>query len=586
VISESAGYDIFVSYASEDFPWVHDNLYLPLLKCRLPGGTPPRIYLDKSDLGLKPGEMFPDALMRAVRNSRRLIAVVSPSYVDPQKAGWTQLELITARSHDPIAREGKVIPVVIGSDQNTLSILGELCGPMHFLDVRCVPDWFTRLREAVGLEAGEILRELQFTASIPDIIVNNTIPNVTVTLIDESETVHSDEFVEVSASADGLQGTLKKPIVKGIATFTDLSFRNPAQQVRLTAKGNGCKPATSNTFEIVQLSLQPPAAPMKTSEVVASIPFRGPPGQSRLWFFPSGRAVVVVDPATVRVCDLSGTELGRIAKDIRPRFVRVENGTILIAGWSGGILLVREDGLIVESSLRPSGFPFSVPGDGLVESESSLVGMWNGDVFRLDFQGERDLLFNHQEGVQSMVAARESIFLVDLSGNFAVYEGNRKVYTTPVEKSVVGMKVFPSAVVIVGERYAYQFSPGERKLIACTWLLVSAFSDAMSTPQGVLAVNRYGHGLLLDQELIERLHFHTTAGALPHCFGSNPGGFYFAFTYPDNTCVLLKNGQVIFTNPSGLLSFDPNLNWVAVGRTEDIQIRNGNWIKEIEQATL
>ncbi len=201
--------------------------------------------------------------------------------------------------------------------------------------------------------------------------------------------------------------------------------------------------------------------------------------------------------------------------------------------------------------------------------------MWNGEVHRIDASGVRNRLFNHEAGIQCLAATEGQVFLCDFRGSFAIYEGPRQVFATPAERSIVGMRLFPTAAVIIGEKQTYQFSFAEGRLIGWPSRYLSRCVEVLPTGSRMLAVGEKGQGVFLDDQLTPREQFHVTAGARPFCSGLASGDSYVSFAYPDSTYALLKNEQVVYTNGGGLLSFDPDMTTVALGTPQGIRLQPG-----------
>jgi len=92
---EKRKYDVFLSYAINDKPWVHEFS----TALRHAGVTD---WFDAHDL--KPGERWQEAIEDALRESKVLVVVVSPySFKSP----WTFFELGAA-----VAGDKRIIPVV------------------------------------------------------------------------------------------------------------------------------------------------------------------------------------------------------------------------------------------------------------------------------------------------------------------------------------------------------------------------------------------------------------------------------------------------------------------------------------------
>jgi hypothetical protein len=569
-------FDIFISYASQDRGWVREFLYTPLTQCVFASsGQAPRIFLDKSDLGLGPG-LFPKQLTDAVLDSRRLIAVISRNYFDKSKAGWTERELWQAITQDPVGRQGKVVPLFIDDDESAREeVVRSLIGIQAY-DVADPDPWFGRLSHALGLRPTARERKLRFVANPTQVVVNNTLAPVTVAVSDGVDAERDQIFVELSASIEGLEGTLRRSVKGGVAIFDDLSFKGPGHEVRLTAKLAGHAPATSEPFSIKELTTTLPQEP-----VAALLRHGGKPGDTQVFFFENGRALCLSDRGRTMILDRRGVELGRAAAMGDLRLVRTAGRSMLLADWQGGLLVTRDDGGRITTSLarnepdRSGGSPFVVPGDCALVDDGVLVGLWNGDVHRVEEDGSHTRVLHHEHGVQALEVSGRNVLLCDFHGSFVVYEGSHLLYSKEIESQVISMRRLGRGVVIVTDARPYQFSFSGGHLIPCDWLRLSAISETLSIGERILLLDQRGKGVVLDEELHERRQFHVRAGARPWCAAVLDGDEYVSFQYPEGNYALMRNGQVVYTNTAGLLAFDPALETVALGTPEGVRLRGG-----------
>ena len=95
----------------------------------------------------------------------------------------------------------------------------------------------------------------------------------------------------------------------------------------------------------------------------------------------------------------------------------------------------------------------------------------------------------------------------------------------------------------------------------------------MPSEDRILALDDGGSGLFVDEQLIPRMKFHSTRGAIPFCIGLMGDDTYVSFVYPDGTFALLQNGQIVYTHASGILSFDARLTSLAIGSPDGIRFR-------------
>src|SRR5438874_13292685 len=102
-------WDVFISYASEERPWVVENLYRPLLQCRTHDGRRPRVYLDAGDEGIAPGTDWLVTLANALSHSRHIVPVYSPVYFSKRICQWELRKAVDRL----LIEDNAVVPVLI-----------------------------------------------------------------------------------------------------------------------------------------------------------------------------------------------------------------------------------------------------------------------------------------------------------------------------------------------------------------------------------------------------------------------------------------------------------------------------------------
>ena len=95
-------YDVFVSYSHQDSEWVRDWLVPRLQKAGL------RVGIDVREL--QPGTPWAIELERAITQSRVILIVLTPDYLNSQ---WASFENVLVRTLDPAGRQRRVIPLVL-----------------------------------------------------------------------------------------------------------------------------------------------------------------------------------------------------------------------------------------------------------------------------------------------------------------------------------------------------------------------------------------------------------------------------------------------------------------------------------------
>ncbi len=97
-------YDAFISYSHKDRNWVDRNLLPSLEQAGL------RVAIDYRDFPL--GRIAQDNMERVVGSSRHVVLVMSPNWVQSE---WSGFEYFFASADDPVARDGKIIPLLISA---------------------------------------------------------------------------------------------------------------------------------------------------------------------------------------------------------------------------------------------------------------------------------------------------------------------------------------------------------------------------------------------------------------------------------------------------------------------------------------
>ena len=108
---ESNDYDVFVSYAHEEFSWVYENVFVPLKDARTADGRKLEIFFDTSSIRVGAG--WQDKISLAIDGSRFIVPVYSETYF---KRPYCRFEIKRAHRKWIVAGEGSrcVLPVMRG----------------------------------------------------------------------------------------------------------------------------------------------------------------------------------------------------------------------------------------------------------------------------------------------------------------------------------------------------------------------------------------------------------------------------------------------------------------------------------------
>ncbi len=71
-------YDVFISYAHDELPWVFEHVYKPLAEAKLPDGRKLRIFFDTSSIRI--GTAWQEKISLAIDGSRFIVPVYSEAY--------------------------------------------------------------------------------------------------------------------------------------------------------------------------------------------------------------------------------------------------------------------------------------------------------------------------------------------------------------------------------------------------------------------------------------------------------------------------------------------------------------------------
>ncbi|KPK95339.1 MAG: hypothetical protein AMJ94_00130 [Deltaproteobacteria bacterium SM23_61] len=580
-------YDIFISYARDDSTWVREQLYRPLLEYTLADGKLPRIFLDISELGIIQGENYLIALGRAIQKSQKVILVYSKTYFHKEMTSW---ELTKALQLDPSGKKLKVNPILINPEAES-EIPFEI-NHIQYLDTRN-PDWFSRLVKNMGLVR---IKEseppsLSFLTHPEDIAVHNTLPRMEVALSNRGEKNFREEAVSLSAPGAELQGTLTVKTSGGVAFFSDLSFKSKAAGIYLVAEAKGYRTGKSAPFSVFEHVVRRPVEPRPKGELPEKkalyglIPSRG---CTDVVFFASGRALAAVSSSSLSLFDTEGGSLGQMPLGGPIRFIRQGDGVLAAALWTGEILILRENR--ERSSYRFSGTEalapgtgYSIPADCALLDGSLVVGFWNGNVFQITAENQPRPVLSHPQGVQALGASEKHLVFADFEGKVHAFHHGACVFQDRLEQTILGIQLFEKAAVIIGEDKAYQVSL-ESFCVVTETLPLSTVSSVYRGPGFLLAIDEAGKGVRLDQDLVIREQFHTTAGARP--LSSDNTGRHVVFLYPSGFRTLMRDGRIVYTHYSGALSIDLSASRLVIGDDEGLRIRDISELSELYKGGL
>ncbi len=566
-------YDVFISYAREDGDWVRANLYDPLVRCRTKDGRKPVVFLDVDKEGVPPGVNFIVFLAEAIAKSRTVVAVYSSTYFSKEMCQW---ELGKVVELDPTGAQGKLTPILI--DTSAADSV-----PLYASGINYIPverdDWFEILVSSLGLTPPEQPDQLSFLDRPGDVTAHYTLPPIRVEITQDGESVVRSEIVTLTVEDGSLNGTSSVEAVDGVASFDDLSIESVLDSTRLVAAAEGCLPAYSERFAV-----RPAAAPM-TEAIQARIPAVG-----ELAFFGNDTAVAVIGTRALGVYDFSGNQLAEVGLDSRTRLLRRSDSVLALAAWSGRVDLISSEGGHGRWHLTSEASRYAVPGDLQFEGERALVGLWNGQVFRLAVGEEAEPVLDHPAGVQCLAAIGEMLVVCGLDGGLCLYQEGRMVRSHQLERSIRLLKPVGDHLLAVGETHLYRVPLGAGRVLPIELQLDGA-AAALGEPEWPIVIDRLGKAIVVDHELSVRGSFHAGAGA--ELVGSDRKVDFCVVRMRDGSHSLVDlsaegkatggaaKGRVTFSRSDGALAVSPTGKHFALGSERDTRILSSKEMDEL-----
>ncbi|GLY75745.1 toll/interleukin-1 receptor domain-containing protein [Actinoallomurus iriomotensis] len=539
-------WDVFLSYAREE-SLTANRLYDKLLGCSTADGRRPVVFLDTSRDGIAPGDKWTSSLAEALQESRCFIPLYSPLYFEDSKpiCKWELDEAFDLSMTSGL----KIIPVLL--DPACKDLVPHKLNRVQWQDTND-PDWFDRIREALGLTSGRPPGLLRFTgAVITRTTVNLTLPEVVV----EAE---GDTPVEIELSARSpagevpFTGTARRSLYGRTATFPDLSFPAPYDQVRLIARAPGCAEATTGWF-----SVDPPDRPRRALTGGAH-PVLDGTGQP---YFLGGRAVALLGATETVVYDLTGQVLARSPVPARIKNVAVGEESFAVADWSGLVVRLDTDGGAVtvdlpgESTLNP----LRAPGALLFDGAELLAGMWNGAVHRLPAGStEPSRVAFFPEGVQTLARLDGRLLVGRLDGTVQCFGPDG--WERRLEPVLLGCRAVRGRLLAVGERQVHRVDPVTGDVVELS-PPIGTHVGALFTEEGVVVIDADGRGVLIDHELSVRRGFQGHRGA--RLVAGDRTGRILILSYPEGAHVLMEDGRVVYTCDTGPLGISPDASLIA-----------------------
>ena len=549
-------YDVFLSYAREDSAWVRAHVYEPLQRCTTADGRRPDIFMDVTKQGIRPGQNWTEALVAAIRGSRKIVPVYTAIYFSKEMCVW---ELTKAFQLDPTGSHGRLIPLLV--EPKAAAEVPTKVDHINHIDVS-LPDWFERLTGAVDFSPPRQPTALRFLDAVPDAYLDHTLPPVRVA-VDAPGGVPADEDVTLTAEGASVQGTRTQRSTSGVAAFVDLSITTPASSTRLVASADGCVTAVSSSFCV----RQPPAAAAAPADhatvaVTGDVALVGDDG-----------GLIVLQPGRVVVVGADGRQRAPVDVPPRVRILRRGRGRIVLTDWSGNVLLVSLDGSHTRWSCAGQSGRAAVVGDVWIDATEDgtpvFAGLWGGEVYRLTAGEPPALVLRHAAGVQALAVLDGRILACGLDGSLGVYEGDRLLATHFLERTVRLLKTYPGAAVAVGERKLHHVSPS-RPTVLTQPLPMAGARAAFGDTDCPIVVDPHGKGIRFDRELFVTSTFHAAAGAVP--VSADRLGRAAVLRSRDGSLGLMIDGRVSFTQSHGTLALSSAGDRVAAGDGHAVRV--------------
>jgi len=551
------GWDIFISYASEERLWVVENVYRPLLQCRTAEGRRPRIFLDAGEEGIGPGDDWLLALANALNRSRRIVPVYSALYFSKRMCQWELRKAVNRL----LKEDDALVPILL--EPSAAKDVPDLVSHIQYLDVR-THDWFSRLRPALGLSPQTTLAELRFLNLPKGGLVSHTLPAFEVGVFSNGHLQTDEEEISIAAEGCSLRGTTTLQSEAGIARFSDLSVGEEHRAIRFVVTAEGCTPAVSGEISIA--SPEPEVIP----DSMVRICDAGEPV-----FFEDSAGLALISAETITVYAASGTKLAAMRFDGQMRVMRRARNAIALATWQGTVLLATSDGFIHQWDLsRPDGLA-TVPGDLAFDRSSPNIclyaGLWTGDIYQLAPGKDAELALHHEGGVQALAWDRLQ-YVWDLKGDLIIYNGSQIVAQQKLDRTVRGLKYDSGSIVAVGEKALYYLPSAESTLFTQSVKLGPIIAAYMEPPSSI-AMDASGRGLVFDRDLFILHGVHLGAGAVPVCADQQGRCIY---RVPGGSYDLVVGGKTIYHHVGGVLAVALRGDLWAVGNGYELRIVPGD----------
>lgn len=559
-------YDVFISCNHSDRDWVKEHVYTPLTQCRTISDKRPRIFFPSMMEAGEPNHNPLDSLeekLQALQESAHIIPIYTESFFKKEESDWEFKKILQL---DPYGKSNIIHPVL--ADSSIEGSLPFLVSHISYVNAKS-SGWFIDLIAKLDLTFLKEKRsaKIVFASQSKNIYVNHTLPPINVEILDENGLFEDfNEEVTIAAENAKLLGTLTKTAQQGRVAFNDLSFESAVASTRLIISAHGVETASSGSFEVKPPAQQsiPPTDTVRKGVITIKHCCKD------IILFENNKALVSIGAKHANVFGINGNLLkDQIPIPDRIRVVKRDDKRIVIADWSGNILIIHNDGSYSNHNIQSAKRGLNIPSDIALLQDTVYVAFWNGTIYGLLPDGSFDIEFMHTGGVQRLHITKDHIYICDFEGKLTIVHDGKVIANHPLEESILLLQAFSDSLIVVGENRLHQYAYNRSNVINEESRLTSIFA-AISNERYVIVMDPKGKGVRYDKGLIIESNFHTISGAIP--LSADVSGKYCIFRYPDDTRVLMVDGRIVYSHPSGLLSITQHGDYIIFSDQDKTKI--------------
>ena len=554
-------YDIFISYARTEYDWVYQNLFVPLSNCvKKSDGKPPVIFFDMDEeTGMPSGENFLSVLSRVLDASAQFVFAISEGYAARE---FCKFEYSKALVKDINGTGGMLHPVLIHKN-------AVIPSEMELLNYHNIDDsrWFSKLCNGLGLESKHGAVKLKFLGEPQRIFVGNTLPLVKVALTDDSgREIKQDGEVWLESESGEVNGTLHAKLIGGVATYEDISFSKSGSH-RLKAYSSFAGAAQSEPYEVVSENAQ---------ALLGGDAVQWEHADGRIRFFETGRSAVVVTHDKIVWLSADGEAQplpvdGFVDWKLKSMLVLGDNIALLL--WDGRVIWIKADGQWSYALADKR----AIPANGWFEGEALVLGYWDGDAFRIAFQGEAKRILHHRAGLFKLAPLGQFILAADMEQKLHLYRQGQYLDTVDLKDRLLMLREFKDHAVAVGERKLYFIEKGPLKAIDFPAPMADAIWDCMAGGDRIAVVSQSGKSACFDPQLNIVSRFRLPEGSVIDYVSRN--GFLGFSTPQGNSCIVatqhLPAGKVIYTHTGGSFVMSPAGDTAIMAAQDKLSVVSG-----------